>query len=138
MILLTSEPRKKTEPPDDKLPAKLPALHELHGDKLVVTYDPDEGSALVLETGYALARARVLMARGAADGIDTAAIEEAAARALELLGQVRTIKQSLTAAKTSIDRGAGTVEEMARAVREQLDEITALAAAADDGEPPTA
>lgn len=120
-------------PADDKLPAKLPALQELHGDKLVVTYDPDEGSSLVLETGYALARARVLMARGAAEGVDAAAIEEAAARALELLGQVRSIKAGLTAAKTSIDRSAGAVDELARGVREQLDEITELASAADDG-----
>jgi hypothetical protein len=119
-------------PSEDKLPAKLPALQELHGDKLVVTFDPDEGSTLVLETGYALARARVLMARGAADGADVAAIEEAAARALELLGQVKAIKASLTAAKTQIDRGSGAVEDMARGVREQLDEISALASVAGD------
>lgn len=117
-------------PSEDQLPARTPLLQELHGDKLVATYDPAEDSALVLETAYALARARVLMARGAAEGVDAAAIEECAARAVELLGQVRTIKSSLTAAKNQIDRGGGTVEEMARGVREQLDAIAELASAA--------
>ena len=105
------------------------ALQELHGNKLVVTYDPDEGGALSLETGYALARARVLMSRSESAGVDAAAIEEAAARALELLGQVKAIKASLTGAKTQIDRGSDAVDGMTRAVREQLDEVCELARA---------
>ena len=118
-------------PSDEKVPAGLRQLQELHGNKLVVTYDPDEGSALALETGYALARARVLMARAESSGVDAAAIEEAAARALELLGQVKAIKASLTSAKTQIDRGADGVEAMSRAVREKLDEVSAMARAGD-------
>ncbi len=119
-------------PSDDKVPARMRPLQELHGDKLVVTYDPDEGSVLSLETGYALARARVLMSRSETGGVDAAAIEEAAARALELLGQVKAIKASLTGAKTQIDRGAEAVDAMTRAVRDQLDEVCALARAGDE------
>ena len=91
-------------------PARLRPLQELHGDKLVVTYDPDEGSTLVLEIGYALARARVLMARAAAEGVDAVAIEEAAKRAIELLGQVKAIKGGLTAARTQIGKSADAVD----------------------------
>lgn len=114
-------------PDDEHAPARLPVLQELHGDKLVVTYDPDEGSTLALETGYALARARVLMTRSAAGGVDAAAIEEAAARAIELLGQVKAVKAALTAAKTQIDRSGTGVEDMAKALRDQLDAILELA-----------
>ena len=114
-------------PSEDRVPAKMRPLQELHGDKLVVTYDPDEGSTLVLETGYALARARVLMARAAAEGVDTVAIEEAAKRAIELLGQVKAIKAGLTSARTQIGKSAEAVDVLAKGVRDQLDEICALA-----------
>ena len=36
----------------------------VRGDKLFVTYDPEDGSRLALEVAYALARARVVMKRG--------------------------------------------------------------------------
>lgn len=122
-------------PSEDKVPAKMNPLQELHGNKLVVTYDADEGSTLALETGYALARARVLMARAESGAVDAAAIDDAAARALELLGQVKAIKASLTGAKTQIDRGSDAVDSMARAVREKLDEVCALARAGDEEQP---
>ena len=118
-------------PSDEKVPARMRPLQELHGNKLVVTYDPDEGAALSLETGYALARARVLMSRAETAGVDGAAIEEAAARAIELLGQVKTIKASLTGAKTQIDRSAEAVDAMSRAVRDQLDAVCELAKSGD-------
>jgi hypothetical protein len=52
-------------PSEDKVPARMHALREYNGDKLIVAYDADEGP-LALQVGYALARARVLMARGGA------------------------------------------------------------------------
>ena len=55
-------------PSEDKLPARAPALREVNGDKLFVVYDPEEGSRLALEVAYSLARARVVMAKGGADG----------------------------------------------------------------------
>ena len=99
---------------------------------------PTTAATLALETGYALARARVLMAalgerrrrrRGDRGGRRSARIE--------LLGQVKAIKAGLTGAKTHIDRSAEAVDAMSRAVREQLDEVCALARAGDDGDEPT-
>ncbi len=113
-------------PTDEQTPANTRVLEEIHGDKLVVTYDPADGSTLVLETGYALARARLLMGRADTGEIDSAAVTDAAERALELLSQVKKIKSSLTSAKTQIDAGSSTVDEMAARVREQLDEICSL------------
>ena len=121
-------------PSEAKVPAKMRSLQEMHGNKLVVTFDPEDGGTLALETGYALARARVLMARSESGGVDAAAIEEAATRAIELLAGVKAIKAGLTGAKTHIDRSADAVEAMSRAVREQLDEVCALARESGDGE----
>lgn len=111
-------------PSDEKVPARSATLEEIHGDKMIVTYDPGEDSALALETAYALARARVLMAQGGGE-VDAATIADAAERALATLGQVTQIKRSLTTAKNEIDKSSGNVEAMATALREQLDEIAA-------------
>ena len=56
-------------PSEEKVPARMHALREYNGDKLIVAYDADEGP-LALQVAYALARARVLMARGGAEGVD--------------------------------------------------------------------
>ena len=67
-------------PDEERIPAKMHQLREYGGDKLVACFDPEEGSALSLEVAYSLARARVLMARGEAEGIDASAIREAIER----------------------------------------------------------
>ena len=46
-------------PSEEKVPARMHALREYNGDKLIVAYDADEGP-LALQVAYALARARVL------------------------------------------------------------------------------
>ena len=112
-------------PTEGKVPAGTVVLEEIQGDKMVVTWDPAEGSTLTLETAYALARARVLMAQTGGEA-DAALIADAADRALELLKQVKKIKNSLTSAKTQIDSGASAVDEMAAAVRLQLERIAEL------------
>jgi AraC-like DNA-binding protein len=61
-------------PGEAKLPARTHPLREFNGDKLFVTFDPEDGSTLALEVAYGLARARVLMARAAGGGIDAAAL----------------------------------------------------------------
>jgi len=126
-------------PSEDKVPAKMVPLREYNGDKLIVAYDPEDGSALGLQVAYALARARVLMAKGGGEGVDTAAVRDAVERALGLMEEVRRIKQQLTASKTSIDKAAEIVTAMADGVRGQLAEISGLvdraeAAAAQDAE----
>ena len=119
-------------PTDDQVPANTRVLEEIHGDKLVITYDPDSDSTLVLETGYALARARLLMGRAETGDVDVAAVTDAAEKAIEILASVKKIKASLTSAKTQIDKSARSVDDMASRVREQLDAICTLTREDDD------
>ena len=120
-------------PSDDKVPAKMHALREYNGDKLIVAYDPEEGP-LALQVAYSLARARVLMSRGGGDGIDAAAVTDTVERALGSLEEVRRIRQQLTGAKTQIDKASEIVGAMSDRVRSHLEEIAALVAEArDDG-----
>jgi hypothetical protein len=116
-------------PGDEKVPAKLTPLREYEGDKLVVTYEPEEGSALALELGYRLARARVLMKRAGPEGIDAGAVREAVERALAEMEDVRKVKSQLTGAKTGIDNAYDLIDGIAERVRAQLTEVEALVAA---------
>ena len=113
-------------PSDAHAPVKFNPLEELHGNKIVVTFDPETDSSLVLETGYLLARARILMASPEGEEIDGVAVRQAAGRALDLLKKVSGIKSSLTAASNQILKTSETVDDLANSVREQLDEIAAL------------
>ena len=119
-------------PSEDKLPAKAQALREYNGDKLLVVYDPDDGSPVELELAYRLARARVLMARGNADEIDAGAIAETVERALGALEDVRSIKQKLTGATTGIEAARELLDALAESVRGHLTRIDALLAAGDE------
>lgn len=118
-------------PTEDEVPARMHALREYNGDKLVVAWDPAEGP-LTLQVAYQLARARVLMARGGADGVDATAVGDGVERALASLEDVRRIRQQLTGAKTQIDRASEIVGAMTDRVRSHLDEIAALLKAAGE------
>jgi hypothetical protein len=118
-------------PSDEKVPARMHALREYNGDKLIVAYDAEEGP-LALQVAYALARARVLMARGDAENVDGAAIADTVERALSELEEVRRIRQQLTGAKTQIDRASEIVGAMSDRVSGHLEEIAALVRAAED------
>ena len=121
-------------PSEEKVPARMHALREYNGDKLIVAYDADEGP-LALQVAYALARARVLMARGGAEGVDGAAVADIVERAVAELEEVRRIRQQLTGAKTQIDKASEIVGAMSDRVGGHLEEIAALVRAAeDDGE----
>jgi hypothetical protein len=124
-------------PTEDEVPAKLEPLREYNGDKLVIAMDPD-GGLLGLELGYRLARARVLMKRSDAEGIDAGAVHDAAERALAALAEERRIKQQLTAAKTNIGKAWDSVDAMTQRVRDLLQEIDALVRPAGDDAPETA
>jgi len=113
---------------DDKLPARTHPLREFNGDKLFVSFDPDEGSTLALEVAYGLARARVLMAHAADDGIDTAALRAEVERAQGAMEGVRRIKSQLTNATTGIDEARKILDAMAAGVRGHLAAIEALLA----------
>ncbi len=121
---------------EGKLPARTHPLREFNGDKLFVTFDPDDGSTLALEVAYGLARARVLMARAASSGIDTAALHAEVERAQGAMEDVRRIKSQLTNATTGIEEARRIVDAMAANVRGHLATIEVLLAEA--GNPPDA
>jgi hypothetical protein len=118
-------------PGEDEVPARLHPLREYNGDKLVVTFDPDDGMALALEVGYRLARARVLIKRAAAGEVDAAAVGESVERAQHAMDEVRKVKSQLTGAKTNIDNAYGLVDVIAARVRGHLEEIEALVRGAE-------
>jgi predicted metal-dependent hydrolase len=124
-------------PSEDKVPARMHALREYNGDKLVVAYDAEEGP-LALQVAYSLARARVLMARGGSDGVDGAAVVDTVERAVGALEEVRRVRQQLTGAKTQIDKASEIVGAMSDRVRAHLEEIAELVRVAEDGGEPAA
>ena len=82
-------------------------LREFNGDKVFCVYDPEDGSTLALEVAYTLARARVLMARDDAAGLDAAALRAEVERAVRALEDVRRIKSQLTNATKGIENARG-------------------------------
>ena len=121
-------------PSEDKLPARAPALREIGGDKLFVVYDPEEGSRLALEVAYSLARARVVMAKGGADGLDATALRAEVERATVAMEDVRKIKSQLTSAVHQIEDARAVVDAMAERVRGHLGQIDAMVAAASEAD----
>ncbi len=117
---------------DSKLPARTHPLREFNGDKLFVTFDPDEGSTLALEVAYGLARARVLMAHAGDGGIDTSALRAEVERAQGAMENVRRIKSQLTNATNGIEEARTILDVMAGDVRGHLAAIEALLAVAGD------
>jgi hypothetical protein len=115
---------------EDKLPARTHPLREFNGDKLFVTYDPEDGSTLALEVAYGLARARVLMARAAGGGIDESALRVEVERAQGAMEDVRRIKSQLTNATTGIEEARKIIDVMATNVRGHLTAIERLLAEA--------
>ena len=122
---------------EEQLPAKTPELREFNGNKLFVVFDPDEGIRVGLEFAYKLARARVLMARSEAAGVDVAAVQGEVERAQVAMEDVRRVKSQLTQAKTSIDLAQEIVDTIAGTVRGHLAQIESLLRdAAEEGEEP--
>jgi hypothetical protein len=113
-------------PSEDELPARTHPLREYNGDKLFVVYDPEEGSRLALEVAYGLARARVLMARDDAGGLDATAARAEVERALQAMEDVRRIKSQLTNASHGIENARSILEAMAENVRGHLAQLDAL------------
>ncbi len=124
-------------PSEAEVPARMVPLREYNGDKLIVALDLagdtvlGEGPQLALQVAYSLARARVLMTRGAGAGeqVDRTAIRETCERAVSAMEDVRRIKQQLTGARTQIDKASQIVEGMTARVRRHLTEIDSLAGA---------
>jgi len=117
--------------PPDRLPARTWPLREVNGDKLFVVYDPEDDGALALEVAYGLARARVLMRRGEAHGLDTDALRAEVERTQGAMEDVRRVKSQLTGATTAISEARAILDAMATAVRSHLAQIDALVSAAE-------
>jgi molybdopterin converting factor small subunit len=121
-------------PSEDALPARAAGLREIGGDKLFVVYDPEDGSRLALEVAYSLARARVLMAAGEADGLDAVALRAELERAVGGLEEGRRIRQQLTHAANGVEAAREILDAMERRVKGHLTQIEALLApAGEDG-----
>jgi uncharacterized small protein (DUF1192 family) len=112
-------------PSEDQLPARTQPLREVNGDKLFVVYDPDEGR-LALQVAYSLARARVLMARGSAEGLDASALRAEVERAVGALEEGRRIRQQLTHAANGVEAAREILDAMERRVKAHLAQIDAL------------
>ena len=119
-------------PADDRLPAKTHDLREFNGNKLFVVFDPEAGERVGLELAYKLARARVLMARGDAAGVDPAAVRAEVERALGAMEDVRRVKSQLTQATTYITEASKIVDTLAGNVRGHLGQIDVLLRTAED------
>ena len=117
-------------PSEDKLPARTRPLREFNGDKMFVVYDAGEDGRLALEVAYGLARARVLMNRGALEAVDPAAVRAEVERALGAMEDVRRIKTQLTNASGGIESARQLLDVMAAGVRGHLTEIELLLAEA--------
>jgi hypothetical protein len=118
-------------PSEDELPARTHANTEFNANKVFCVFDPEDGSTLSLEVAYTLARARVLMARDDADGLDAVALRTEVERAGQALEEVRKIKVQLKNASTGIENARGLVGTMADSVRGHLAQANALLDAAE-------
>jgi hypothetical protein len=123
-------------PSETKVPARMRQLREYNGDKLIVAFDPEAEGTIALEVAYSLARARVLMNRSEADGIDATAVRDSVERALNAMEMVQRIKSQLTGAQTQIGRVKDTIDDMADQVRDHLRNVDRLVlAGSPDAEP---
>jgi hypothetical protein len=113
-------------PSTDNLPARSNPLREINGDKLFVTFDPEEGSTIALEVAYSLARARVLMARDAEGGVDAGAVRAEVERAIGALEEVKRIKTQLTHAQNGVKGARDIVEALESGVKAHLTAINVL------------
>ena len=120
-------------PSDEQLPARTLPLREVNGDKLFVVYDPEEGR-LALQVAYALARARVLMAHGDADGLDATALRAEVERAVGALEDGRRIRQQLTHAVNGVEAAREILDAMERRVKAHLAQVDVLLTGADDAD----
>jgi hypothetical protein len=113
-------------PTEEKVPARMRPLREYNGDKLIVTFDPEAEGTIGLEVAYSLARARVLMNRSEADGIDANAVRYSVERALNAMESVQSIKSQLTGTQNTIGKVKDAIDNMADHVRDHLKTVDRL------------
>lgn len=120
---------------EEHVPSGREQLHEYEGNKLIVAVDSDEPDELGLDLAYRYARCRLIMQREGELQMDAPAVRDAAGEALSALRQAQSIKLHLSKASDGVAEARKGVETMAADVRERLERIEALvAAAAEDAE----
>jgi Uncharacterized protein conserved in bacteria (DUF2130) len=115
---------------EEHIPSGREQLHEYEGNKLVVAVDPDDPDELGLDLAYRYARCRLIMQREGELQMDAPAVRDAAGEALSALRQAQSIKLHLSKASDGVAEARKGVETMATDVRERLERIEALVAAA--------
>lgn len=106
------------------VPARVAPLQEYDGNKMVAVLAAGE-STLILQTAYALARARVLMG-ATGEEIDSVAVTEAAQRALQALDELRMVKSRLTAAAGDLNSASNLLDMIAGQVRREIQQLAEL------------
>ncbi len=99
---------------EENIPAGTQSLVEYEGNKMIVAVDRDEPEHLVLETAYALARARALSAHEDELALDARAMKDAiedARRALESLKKGRQALAGMRKNADSIETALAAIEE---------------------------
>jgi hypothetical protein len=120
---------------DEHVPAGREQLHEYEGNKLIVAVDPEEPAELGLDLAYRYARCRLIMQREGELQMDAPAVRDAAGEALSALKQAQSIKLNLKKASDGVADARTGLETMAADVKERLERIeTLVAAAAEDAE----
>jgi hypothetical protein len=114
-------------PSEEQLPARVQPLRETNGDKIFVVYDPEAGDQ-ALRFAYLLARARVLMARGEGEGLDTTALRAELERAAGALEEGRRIRQQLTIASNGVAAARDILDGMEHRVKAHLEQLEVLLA----------
>jgi hypothetical protein len=117
---------------DERVPSGREQLHEYEGNKLIVAVDPESPAGLGLELAYRYARCRIVLEREGELQMDAPAVRDAAGEALSALKQAQSIKLNLTKAENGITSAREGIEEMAESVRQRLERIESLVAAAAD------
>jgi hypothetical protein len=117
-------------PTREEVPAKLHALREYQGDKIVAVFDPEDGSTLELEYAYRVARLRVAAAGDDGTEVDPAALRAIVGRADAAMAEVQQVKKGLTNAAGGIDAARAAFEALEQNVRRELAAMDALLAPA--------
>ncbi|MDP9228355.1 MAG: DUF2130 domain-containing protein [Actinomycetota bacterium] len=115
---------------EEHVPAGREQLHEYEGNKLIVAVDAEDPGELGLDLAYRYARCRLLMQHEGELEMDAPAVRDAAGEALSALKQAQSIKLHLTKASDGVLAAREGVELLAADVRERLERIERLVAAA--------
>jgi hypothetical protein len=115
---------------EENIPAGTQSLVEYEGNKMIVAVDRDDPERVVLETAYALARARALSAHEDELALDARAMKDAvddARRALESVKKGRQALAGLRKNADSIDAALDAINAGTCAALDRVDELITAA-----------